>query len=197
MAELNRIVILASGRGSNFCALADAVKNKIIPNAVIAGLVCNKANAPVLKEAEFRGIPQHLLPSKTFLSKDGKFDRVFYEDALIEVIANLKPHWILLAGYMLILGPKVIHTFVGKIINIHPSLLPHFKGLRPLQQALDAKMKRVGCSVHWVTEELDGGAVLEQSALVVLESDTEATLAARLLPLEHDTYVRALKKLCL
>ena len=173
----------------------DAVQKKEIPNAAIVGLICNKATAPVLELAKRNGVSAYLLPSKQFIS-GGKLDRDAYEGELIPLIASLKPKWVLLAGYMLILGPKVIQAFSGKIINIHPSLLPQFKGLKPLQQALDAKVSVVGCSVHLVTEELDGGPVLEQGTLPVLKSDTESSLAARLLPLEHETYIRALKKLC-
>lgn len=192
---LKRIAILASGRGSNFSAIANAIQTKKIPNAKIVGLMCNKPEAPVIQEAKLRGIPTFIIPSNEF--KAGvKFDRAAYEERLLECLLGLHPDFICLAGYMLLLGPRIIQSFPEKILNIHPSLLPKFKGLRAQKQALDAGEKETGCTVHLVTEELDAGKTLVQRKTLIEPGDTEESLSLRLLNLEHEAYTEALRALC-
>jgi phosphoribosylglycinamide formyltransferase 1 len=186
---IKRLVILASGRGSNFAAIADAVQNEVIPNAKIVGLISNKAKAGAIKLAEERGVPVLLIPSKGI-------DRAEYEQKLLAHLNFLHPDFICLAGYMLLLGKEVVQNFPGQILNIHPSLLPFFKGLNAQRQALEAGMTETGCTVHFVTEELDDGPIVLQNRVEILAEDSESSLSERLLPIEHETYVQALADLC-
>ena len=187
-------MVLASGRGTNFAAICDAVQKKQLPKIKITGLICNKKDAGALEHAKRFGVPSQIIESKLFL-KGGKLDRDTYEKALSEALRKLGPNIICLAGYMLLLGPKLVNEWEGKIINIHPSLLPNFRGLRAQHQAIEAKAEWTGCTVHFVTPELDAGPVIAQTKIRILPTDTEASLSDRLLPLEHQTYVEALKKL--
>lgn len=186
---IKRLVILASGRGSNFAAIADGVENEVIPNAKIVGLICNKPEAGAVKIAEERGIPAMVIPSKDV-------DKETYEGQLLAYLNFLHPDFICLAGYLKLLGPEIVRAFPGQILNIHPSLLPFFKGLRAQKQALEAGMHETGCTVHFVTEELDDGPIVLQNRLEILPGDTEESLSERLLPIEHETYVSALADLC-
>lgn len=192
MGVKKRIVVLASGRGSNFCALADAIQNKIILNAEVVGLVCNKKDAPVLSEAKIRAIPHFFIDANQFRVSN-KFDRRSYEVELLKTLQTLKPDFILLAGYMLILGVEIIRNYPRKIINIHPSLLPKFRGLHAQKQALESGDSITGCTVHWVTEGLDEGEPILQAKIAILPNDTEKTLSERMLPIEHATYIDAIK----
>lgn len=189
-----RIVILASGRGSNFCAIADAIASHQLPNAEIIGLVSNRADAKALQEAEKRSIPKFLVEAKQF-RKDHRLDRNAYEKELLKLLKSLQPELILLAGYMLVLGKEIVSAFPRRIINIHPSLLPKFRGLHAQKQALDHGETETGCTVHWVTEGLDEGEPILQARVPILPGDTEETLSERLLPIEHTTYISALKML--
>lgn len=188
------LVVLASGRGTNFSAIAGAVLQNQIPHAHLLALVCNKPAAPVVAIAQSRGIPVHVVGSDSF-RKDGKLDRPAYETELGKVLEKLNPDYICLAGYMLILGEAFVKRWAGKLINIHPSLLPRFPGLHPHRQALAAGAVKTGCTVHLVTEKVDDGPILAQGELAILPDDTEVTLAERLLPVEHETYIRALQAL--
>ena len=190
-----RIAVLASGRGSNFVALATAIKKGIIPNAEIISLISNKKSAMAIEHAENLHVPVRLIQSSKF-KKDGKPDREAYEAVLIRTLEELNPDWICLAGYMLVLGKKVVERFAGKIINIHPSLLPLFRGLHATAQALEAGASETGCTVHFVTEGLDDGPIILQNKVRVEAADTDETLSQRLLPIEHATYVEALRRLC-
>jgi len=178
-----RLVVLASGRGSNFEAIADAVKKGELPNAEMVALITNRGDAPALKIAESRDIPSYII--------DGKD-----EPKLIEIVEKLQPNFICLAGYMLVLGKQFLSRWPNQILNIHPSLLPSFKGLKAQKQALEYGVKWTGCTVHFVNEELDGGPVIAQNSLEILEGDTEESLTQRLLKVEHRTYVEALSKVC-
>lgn len=192
MGLKKRILVLASGRGSNFCTIADAVSQGEIPDVEIIGVICNKANAQVLDQARKRDIPAHLIESRNFL-RAGKFDRIAYEKKLLLLILSLKPDLICLAGYMLLLGPEIIQKFPRSIVNIHPSLLPKFRGLHAQQQAIKSGDKETGCTVHWVTEGLDEGPTILQARIPILPDDTEESLSLRLLAVEHKTYIAALK----
>ncbi|MBI4404390.1 MAG: phosphoribosylglycinamide formyltransferase [Deltaproteobacteria bacterium] len=191
----NKLVILASGRGSNFAAIANAIADGSIPNARIIALISNNADAGAIGIAKRLGIAVRIIHSKNF-RQSGQFDRIGYEKELSAVLKELQPNWILLAGYMLILGKEIIQQWANKIVNIHPSLLPAFRGLRAQKQAIEAGVSKSGCTVHFVTEELDDGPIIAQNTVEVLGTDTEETLSQRLLPIEHHTYVEAVSKLC-
>jgi phosphoribosylglycinamide formyltransferase-1 len=192
MAIKHRIVVLASGRGSNFCAIADAIAQGHLLSAEIVGLISNKAKSPALAEAKSREIPTYLVESASY-RKDGSFDRTQYEKELLTLLIKLRPDLILLAGYMLVLGKEIIKSFSQKIINIHPSLLPKFRGLHAQKQALDSGEQETGCTVHWVNDDLDGGETILQAKTPIFAGDTEESLSRRLLPIEHKTYIAALK----
>jgi phosphoribosylglycinamide formyltransferase-1 len=190
-----RLVVLASGRGSNFAAIADAINSGKLPHAQIVGVISNKKEAPVVGLAQSRGIPCAVLESNAF-RKEGRFDRSSYEKELLKILRSLNPDLICLAGYLLLLGPDIIQSYPKQIINIHPSLLPLFKGLHAQRQAILDGAKETGCTVHFVTEGLDEGPIILQKRISIFENDSEESLSSRLLPLEHETYIEALKKLC-
>jgi len=181
-----RIGVLLSGRGSNFEALAESVAAGRIPNAEIAIVVSNKADALGVKRAEARGIPARVIPSKGLQRED--YDR--------QVVAELQQHQvdlICLAGYMRLLSPYFVAAFPQKILNIHPSLLPAFPGLEGQKQALEHGVKFAGCTVHFVDENLDAGPIILQAVVPVLDSDDEHMLAARILQQEHIAYSEAIR----
>ena len=178
--------ILLSGRGSNFVAIADSVEAGRIPDARISVVISNKADAPGIAAARKRGLNALVIPSKGKPREE--HDR--------EVVAALKQYnvdLICLAGYMRLLSPWFVQQFPQKILNIHPSLLPAFPGLEAQEQAFAYGVKVSGCTVHFVDEELDHGAIIVQKAVPVLDSDDEHTLAARILAQEHIAYTEAIK----
>lgn len=183
---------MASGRGSNFEALVRAEKEGLLSPFQIVALVCNQPLAGARTIAKRFNIPEYIVDSNLF-KHTGRFDRQSYEDELKRCLLSLKPDWICLAGYMLVLGSEIINSFPGRILNIHPSLLPNYRGLNAQKQAVLAGDKITGCSVHFVTEELDGGPIIIQKSLSILPNETPESLTQRLLPLEHQTYVEALR----
>ncbi len=189
-----RLLFLASGRGSCFRAVVEAQRRGELPRVEIVGLICNKDRAPVLGIAAELGIASSLVASSGFRT-GGKPDRAGYETALAAEIRRYRPDYLCLAGYMLLLGPGLVREWAGRILNIHPSLLPSFKGLHAQRQALDYGAQWTGCTVHFVTEALDDGPIVAQGLVEVRPDDTEDSLSARLLPIEHQTYVRALERL--
>lgn len=188
------LVVLASGRGSNFAAIADAVADGRIPRSRVLALVCNRPQAPVVELARRRNVPVEIVDSGAF-RRNGKLDRFRYEAELGRVLERLDPDYLCLAGYMLILGETLVRRWENRILNIHPSLLPKYPGLHPQRRALEAGDRKTGCTVHIVTPAVDDGPILAQGEVDILPGDTEHTLAARLLPVEHATYVRALARL--
>jgi phosphoribosylglycinamide formyltransferase-1 len=183
---MKNLGILLSGRGSNFVAIADSVAAGRIPDARIAVVMSNRADAPGLEIARQRALNALVIPSKGKPREE--HDR--------EVVAALKEHkvdLICLAGYMRLLSPWFVRQFPGKILNIHPSLLPAFPGLEAQQQAFAYGVKVSGCTVHFVDEELDHGAIIVQKTVPVLDSDDEHTLAARILEQEHIAYSEAIR----
>ncbi|MET0155843.1 MAG: phosphoribosylglycinamide formyltransferase [Rickettsiales bacterium] len=180
------VAVLASGRGSNFQALAKACASSDYPARIVA-LFSDRRAAPALEFAKAAGIPTQYLSAKDFATR-GEYDL-----AVSDVLAAYRPDFLCLAGYMRLLSPSFVKRWEGKIVNVHPSLLPSFKGLRAQAQALEAGVKIAGCTVHIVTEEMDAGPIIAQSPLVVEEGDTEESLSARLLPLEHAAYVKAVR----
>lgn len=183
-----RLLILASGRGTNFEALYRGVEQSRIPDAEIVGVVCNQEKARVLELAKHFGVPAFLVESKGRSKAD-------YERELLARMQELKPDLVLLAGYMKILGNKIIRAFENRMLNIHPSLLPQFRGLDAQKQALEAGVPETGCTVHWVTEGLDEGPNVLQATMKILPNDTVESLSNRLLSLEHETYVQAVAKI--
>lgn len=190
-----KLAALASGRGSNFEALARAIQTREIPNAQIECLISNNPKAPALQKAVRLGIPARVVDSSCYRS-GGRPDRQAYEEEVLRVLAEFSPDLICLAGYLLVVGNTILEKWGGKIINIHPALLPSFKGLNAQHQALEYGVRVTGCTVHFVTDALDGGPIIVQKVLTVREDDTEESLSARLLPVEHQAYLEAVKRLC-
>jgi phosphoribosylglycinamide formyltransferase-1 len=183
---MRNIGILLSGRGSNFVAIADSISAGRIPDARIAVVISNKADAPGIAIARERGLEALVIASKGKTRED--HDRA--------VAANLKQHGVelvCLAGYMRLLSPWFVQQFPRRILNIHPSLLPAFPGLEAQEQAFAYGVKISGCTVHFVDEELDHGAIIVQKAVHVRDNDNERTLAARILEQEHVAYTEAIK----
>jgi phosphoribosylglycinamide formyltransferase-1 len=183
---MHNLGILLSGRGSNFVAIADSIDAGHLPNARIAVVISNKQDAPGIETARKRGLKAMVMPSKGKTREE--HDR--------EVVAALKEHkvdLICLAGYMRLLSPWFVQQFPQKILNIHPALLPAFPGLDAQKQAFDYGVKVTGCTVHFVDEQLDHGAIILQKTVPVLDSDDEHTLAARILEQEHVAYSEAIR----
>ena len=183
---MKNLGILLSGRGSNFVAIADNVAARRIPNARIAVVISNRADAPGLETARQRELQAVVIPSK------GK-PREEHDREVVAALLDYKVDLICLAGYMRLLSPWFVRQFPGKILNIHPSLLPAFPGLEAQQQAFAYGVKVSGCTVHFVDEELDHGAIIVQKTVPVLDSDDEHTLAARILEQEHIAYSEAIR----
>jgi phosphoribosylglycinamide formyltransferase-1 len=183
---MKNLGILLSGRGSNFVAIADSVAGGRIPNARIAVVISNRADAPGLESARQRGLNALLIPSK------GK-PREQHDREVVAALLDNQVDLICLAGYMRLLSPWFVRQFPAKILNIHPSLLPSFPGLEAQQQAFAYGVKVSGCTVHFVDEELDHGAIIVQKTVPVLDSDDEHTLASRILEQEHIAYTEAIR----
>lgn len=183
---MKNIVILISGRGSNMEAVVRALDAEGWP-ARIAAVISNKPEAGGLAFAQARGIPTAVVPSKSFAT------RAEFDAKLQETIDVFEPDLVVLAGFMRILTAPFVEHYAGRMLNIHPSLLPLFPGLHTHQQALDAGCVEHGATVHFVTAELDHGPVVLQARIPVLPGDTEATLATRLLVEEHKLYPRAVR----
>ncbi|HEA16793.1 hypothetical protein LCGC14_2439130 [marine sediment metagenome] len=181
-----RLVVLISGSGSNLQAIIDACNNGEI-NANIAAVISNKADAYGLERAKQAGIATAVLSHKDFDSREA------YDAELMHVIDSFAPNLVVLAGFMRILTPSLVQKFKGKMLNIHPSLLPKYQGLNTHQRAIDAKDDVHGVSVHFVTEELDGGPVILQAKVPVLAEDTADTLAQRVHAQEHIIYPLVVK----
>jgi phosphoribosylglycinamide formyltransferase 1 len=182
---MNSLGILLSGRGSNFVAIAESIDAGRIADARIAVVISNRADAPGVATARQRGLNAVVIPSKGRSREE--HDR--------EVVGTLKQHkvsLICLAGYMRLLSPWFVQQFPWRILNIHPSLLPAFPGLEAPEQAFAYGVKVSGCTVHFVDEELDHGAIIVQKAVPVLDGDSEHALSARILEQEHIAYTEAI-----
>src|SRR3974390_2498389 len=182
---MKSIGILLSGRGSNFVAIADSIDAGLIPDARIAIAISNKADAPGIATARARGLNALVIPSK------GK-PRVEHDREVVAALKQAGVDLVCLAGYMRLLSPWFVKQFPQKILNIHPSLLPAFPGLEAQEQAFACGVKVSGCTVKFVDEELDHGAIIVQKAVPVLDSDDEHTLAERILEQEHIAYTEAI-----
>ncbi|TWC89509.1 formyltetrahydrofolate-dependent phosphoribosylglycinamide formyltransferase [Rhizobium sp. SJZ105] len=183
-----RVVVFISGSGSNMVSLAKACQETDFP-AEIACVISDKASAGGLEKAQAFGIPTLVFERKTYASK------AEHEGAILAALGEIAPDIICLAGYMRLISGDFIAPYEGRIINIHPSLLPLFPGLNTHQRAIDSGMKISGCTVHFVTEGMDEGPTIAQGAVPVLSDDTAETLAARILTVEHQLYPLALKQL--
>jgi phosphoribosylglycinamide formyltransferase-1 len=182
--EICHIGILISGRGSNMSALADAVRSGRIPNAEISVVISDKAEAAGVDQARRRGI-------EAIVIERGGRTREEHEREIVAALNERKIDIVCLAGYMRLLSPYFIDAYRGSILNIHPSLLPTFPGLASQRQALEHGVKWTGCTVHLVDETLDGGPIIAQRIVPVLEDDTEETLSARILEQEHQLLAEA------
>uniref|UniRef100_UPI003341AB94 phosphoribosylglycinamide formyltransferase n=1 Tax=Castellaniella defragrans TaxID=75697 RepID=UPI003341AB94 len=176
-----RFLILISGRGSNMQAIVQAIAARGLP-AEVCAVLANRADAAGLEWARSRGIPVEVLSHRAFDSREA------FDQALARRIDALAPDYVLLAGFMRVLGADLVRRFDGRIVNIHPSLLPAFPGLHTHAQALAQGVQWHGCTVHFVTPVLDHGPIIAQGAIPVLPGDTADTLAGRLLALEHHVY---------
>lgn len=185
MTAKKRVAILISGRGSNMMSLVEAARGPGYP-AEIVSIVSSRPDAPGLAWARAQGLPAQAIDHKAFATREAFDDAV--HAALVEAGAEL----VALAGFMRIQTAGFVERWRGRQLNIHPSLLPLFKGLHPHKQALDAGVKISGCTVHFVTEEMDSGPIVAQAAVPVLQGDTPDTLAARILVAEHRLYPHAL-----
>lgn len=186
MSDKKHVTILISGRGSNMEALIKACKEPNYP-AKIVGVISDKKEASGLQIAKEYGIPIYAIERKDFLSKHN------FEQEILKTLKTLKTDIICLAGYMRILSADFIMHYEDKILNIHPSLLPAFKGLNVHEKMLQTGVKIAGCTVHIVTAEMDDGPILAQGALIVRKQDTAISLAQRILDIEHKIYPIALE----
>lgn len=185
-APRKRVVIFISGGGSNMETLIRAAQAPDYPAEVVA-VFSDKHEAGGLAKAQAAGIQTYVYARKDYSSKEA------HEDAILAQLAAIAPDIVCLAGYMRLLSGRFIAPFAGRILNIHPSLLPLFPGLHTHQRALDAGMKLAGCTVHLVTEGMDEGPILAQGAVAICDNDTAETLAARVLTAEHQLYPLALR----
>ncbi len=181
-----RVVGFISGGGSNMLSLADACDRPDFPAEIVA-VISDKPSAAGLAKAEARGIPTRVFERKNFSTK------AEHEGAILSALDEIRPDIICLAGYMRLISGAFISRYEGRILNIHPSLLPLFPGLHTHQRALDSGMKIAGCTVHFVTEGMDEGPIVAQAAVPVMPGDTADTLAARVLTVEHKLYPLALQ----
>lgn len=189
-----RLAVLASGRGSNFVALADAAERGDLP-VRIAVVVSDVVTAPVLEAARKRGIATEFVDPAVARGGDGRYCRQKYGHMLLTLLESYDVQFVALAGFMRLLGGPLLKRYEGRIVNIHPSLLPAFPGLNAQRQALEAGVKVSGCTVHLVDAGMDTGPILAQRAVPVLDDDTTETLADRILVQEHALYWRTLKLL--
>ena len=188
MQDLYNIVVLISGKGTNLQALIDASRRS---SYKISAVISNTAKAIGLNRAEISGIDTYVIEQESFNSK------LEFEESLATRISEINPKLIVLAGFMKVLSPQFVKFFRGKVINIHPSLLPEYPGLNTHQRVLEDKKKIHGVSVHLVTEDLDGGPVIAQDAVYVRPDDTVESLAKRVLEREHIIYPKVVESLAI
>ena len=193
---MKQLVILISGGGSNMAAIADAAEQRQWSQRLdtrIAAVISNRPDAGGLALAHARGIATAVVDHKAFAGQPNS--RAAFDAALMTEIDQHQPELVVLAGFMRILGADFVHHYAGRLINIHPSLLPAFAGLDTHQRAIDAGCRFAGATVHQVTAELDHGPILGQAVVPVLPDDTAARLAARVLSQEHALYPRVIESL--
>jgi phosphoribosylglycinamide formyltransferase 1 len=179
-----RIGVLLSGRGSNFEALAESVAAGRIPGAEIALVVSNRDGAAGIEKARARGIATQVIPSKGLQREE-------HDRLVIAALQEKGVELVCLAGYMRLLSPLFVRAFPGRILNVHPSLLPAFPGLEAQRQALEHGVKVSGCTVHFVDENLDAGPIITQAVVEIRDTDTAESLSERILREEHRIYTEA------
>lgn len=183
-----RIAVLLSGRGSNFAAIHDAIARGEL-DAQIVCVISNRPEAAGIQRAKEWGLDAHVIDHRTFASRPS------HESEVLRVLAQAKPDFIALAGYMRLLSADFVAKYPNRILNIHPSLLPAFPGVDAQKQAIDYGVRVSGCTVHFVDENLDAGPIIVQRAVEVRDNDGADSLSARILEQEHQAYVDALSKL--
>ncbi|WP_455465482.1 phosphoribosylglycinamide formyltransferase [Bartonella sp. B39] len=181
-----QIVVFISGNGSNMVALAKACKQKEYPAEIVA-VICDNPHAAGIEKAHHDNLPVHVVDRKSYPTKES------HEESIFTVLAQYQPDLLCFAGYMRLISPHFVKLYEGQILNIHPSLLPSFKGLNTHERVLQAGVKITGCTVHLVAEEMDAGKILAQAAVRVCSNDTADSLAKRVLKAEHELYPKALK----
>lgn len=181
-----KVVILISGSGTNMVSLVEATRTNDFPAEVVAVISDNK-DAKGIEKARILGLSTYVIERKNFT------DKQTFETALLDRINACQPDIVCLAGFMRLISKRIIAPYEGRILNIHPALLPLFRGLHTHQRALDAGVKITGCTVHLVTEGMDEGTILGQAAVPVLENDTADSLAERVLKVEHKLYPATLR----
>lgn len=183
-----KIGILISGRGSNMVAITQAVKDGTIPDSEVVVVISDRSKAPGIEKARALGV------EAIAVARKGR-DREEHDAEIIEELRSRGVELVCLAGYMRLLSDKFVKAFPNRITNIHPSLLPSFKGLDAQGQAVEYGVKISGCTVHFVDEHLDHGAIILQRAVEVMDDDTGETLSERILEFEHETYVEAVRRI--
>lgn len=184
-----RLAVLGSGKGSNFVALQEAILSGKL-DATIAIVVSDFPDATILTRAQSFGLPTAALPPSPFKTKLGPEGEI----ELVRILQEANVDWVILAGYMRVVKEPLLSAYPNRIINIHPSLLPAFKGLRAWEQALNAGVAETGCTVHYVNQDIDGGEIIAQQRVPVLPGDTPETLHARIQVAEHELFPAALQK---
>ncbi|MGE7602853.1 phosphoribosylglycinamide formyltransferase [Peribacillus sp. NPDC097675] len=183
-----RLAIFASGNGSNFQAIADAIKEGNL-DAEIRLVVCDREDAYVMERAKFEDIPVFSFSSKKYKNKTA------YEREIVDELHSHKVEFIVLAGYMRLIGPTILGIYSHRIVNIHPSLLPAFPGKDAIGQAINEKVKETGVTIHYVDEGMDTGPVIAQKAVPVLAGDTKDILQGRIQETEHELFPKVLQQL--
>ncbi|MBA1341721.1 MAG: Phosphoribosylglycinamide formyltransferase [ANME-2 cluster archaeon] len=181
------IAVLVSGRGSNLQAIIDNIENGTIPNASVSLVISDTKNAYAMERAKNQGIDAIFVDPTSYPGKAG------FESEILHFLKEYNIGLVLLAGYMRIAGPVLLDQFKGRMINIHPALLPSFPGLHAQQQAFEQGVKVSGCTVHFVDEGVDTGPIIIQKCVPVLEDDTQETLASRILEQEHRIFPEAVR----
>jgi len=189
MKRVERIAVLLSGRGSNFLAIAEAASTGTIPAEIVA-VISNRPEAAGIARAREMGLHAVVADHRSYPSREA------HEEAVISILESARAELVVLAGYKRLLSPRLVTRFRDRIVNIHPSLLPSFPGVDAQRQAVEHGVKISGCTVHLVEEGLDCGPIIVQRAAPVTDSDDAASLSAKILPLEHEAYVEAIRKLC-
>ena len=192
---MKNIVILISGTGSNMKAIVQRAQSQNWRErfqASVALVLASNPNAQGLAWAQENGLPNAVVDHRAY--KDSPNPRHAFEEQLIQTIDPFKPHLVVLAGFMRILSAETTRHYAGRMMNIHPSLLPAFTGLNTHQRALDAGCKFAGATVHWVSEELDAGNIIDQAVVPILHTDDEHSLSQRVLSAEHQLYARVIEE---
>lgn len=185
---MKKIAVFASGSGTNFQAIIEAIKDGQL-EAEICVLICDKENAYAIERAKTNGIPTFVFKPKDYPNKQA------FEQEILNELKKYEVEWVVLAGYMRLIGETLLRAYEGKIVNIHPSLLPSFPGVDAIGQAYDAKVKVTGVTIHYVDEGMDTGPIIAQEAVYIDEDDTKESLTKKIQAVEHKLYPETLKKL--